>query len=102
MLDVPLAGEELTTVTLKIPALAKSALLIVAVSCVALTNVVLRELPFHRTVERPLRKPLPVTVRVNPELPTTAETALRLVIAGAAYTVREVLPLLLRKPVAPL
>ena len=41
-----------------------SAAVIAAVSCVALTTVVVRAAPFHRTVV-PLPNPLPVRVRVN-------------------------------------
>ena len=48
-----------------------SAAVIAAVNCVALTNVVVRELPFHRTTEL-LTKLLPVTVSVNAPEPALA------------------------------
>src|SRR5215813_8938171 len=60
------------TVTCAVPAAAMSAAAIVAVSCPALTNVVVRALPFHRTLA-PLTKFEPVTVSVNPAPPACAE-----------------------------
>src|SRR5215813_12332675 len=60
------------TVTCAVPAAAMSAAAIAAVSCPALTNVVLRALPFHRTLA-PLTKFEPVTVSVNPAPPACAE-----------------------------
>src|SRR5262249_62343208 len=60
------------TVTCAVPAAAMSAAPIVAVSCPALTNVVARALPFHRTLA-PLTKFEPVTVSVNPAPPAGAE-----------------------------
>ena len=53
-----------------------------AVSCVLLTNCVVRCAPFHQTVEE-LRNPVPLTVRVNAAPPTVTEFGLRLVIVGA-------------------
>ena len=44
---------------------------IVAVSCVALINVVVRAEPFHRTPE-PETKLLPLTIKVNAGPPTDA------------------------------
>jgi len=59
---------------------------IAAVSCVALTNVVLRPLPFHCTVE-PLTKFVPVTVRANAAAPAVALEGESEAIAGAGFTV---------------
>src|SRR5215831_14005746 len=60
------------TVTCAVPAAAMSADPIAAVSWLALTNVVVRTLPFHRTLA-PLTKFEPVTVSVNPAPPAGAE-----------------------------
>jgi hypothetical protein len=81
-LDVPPPGEELTAVTLAVPAEAMSAAVIAAVNCVLLTKVVVRLDPFHRIVEL-LRKLVPFTVSVNAAPPATMEVGLRLMIAGA-------------------
>jgi hypothetical protein len=59
-----------------------SAAAIAAVTCVLLTNVVLRLEPFHCTVEV-LRKLVPFTVSVNAAPPVIAEAGLRLEINGA-------------------
>src|SRR6267143_2550975 len=68
---VPPPGVGVTTVTLAVPAVAMSAAVMAAVSWVALTKVVVRVLPFQRTVE-PLRKLAPFTVRVNARPPANA------------------------------
>src|SRR5207237_5724910 len=60
-----------TTVTEAVPVAAMSAAGIAAVSCVALTKVVVRAAPFHCTVA-PFTKPLPVSVSVKPAPPTIA------------------------------
>ena len=62
----------LTTVTCAVPATAMSAAVIAAVSWLALTNVVVRLPPFHRTVA-PLAKFEPVTVKVNAGPPAGPE-----------------------------
>ena len=62
----------LTTVTGAVPAPAMSVAGIAAVSWLALTNVVVRVVPFHRTVA-PLTKFAPVTVKVNAGPPAGAE-----------------------------
>ena len=64
--EVPPPGVGLFTVTSGVPALAISAALIAAVSCVELTKVVVRAAPFQRTTETPSTKPLPFTVSVKP------------------------------------
>ena len=61
---VPPPGAGLKTATPAVPTEVKSAAGIVAVNCVALTNVVARVEPFHRTVA-PETKPAPVTVKVK-------------------------------------
>src|SRR5205823_9701287 len=66
--EVPPPGAGVTTVTCGVPAAATSAAAMAAVSCVALTNVVVRVAPFHLTV-LPLTKPVPVTVSVKAALP---------------------------------
>jgi hypothetical protein len=67
-----------------------SAARIDAVSCVALTYVVVRFVPFHRTTELEM-KLVPFTVRVKPAPPAVTELGLRLVVVGmgllAAVTV---------------
>src|SRR5205823_1965610 len=62
--DVPPPGAGVNTVIEAVPWLAMSAAGMLAVSCVALTNVVVRAAPFQRTVEAGT-KPLPVTVSVR-------------------------------------
>jgi hypothetical protein len=80
--DVPPPGVGLKTVTLAVPAVAISAAVIAAVSCVPLTYVVVRSEPFHLTIE-PLTKLVPFTVSVKAPPSAVAEDGLRLVIAGA-------------------
>ena len=53
-----------------VPAVAVSAVVICAVSCVLLPNVVARWLPFHCTMDE-LMKFVPVAVRVNPAPPAS-------------------------------
>jgi hypothetical protein len=77
--DVPPPGAGLTTVICAVPAAAMSLSRIEAVACVALTNLVARDMPFQCTVE-PVSKPDPVAVRVKPAPPATAvagDTAVR-------------------------
>lgn len=69
--DVPPPGVGLSTVTCADPAVAMSLARIDAVSCVALTNVVERLFPFHRTVEDDT-KFKPFTVRTNAAPPAVA------------------------------
>jgi len=79
--DVPPPGVGLVTVTEGVPVLATSLAGMAAVTCVALTKVVVRGLPLKFTSEL-LTKPVPVTVRVKaPELAATVEGC-SLVIAG--------------------
>jgi hypothetical protein len=71
----------LVTVTLALPALAIRPAATAAVTCVLLTNVVVRFDPFHCTVAL-LRKLAPFTVSVKPDPPALAEFGLRLEIVG--------------------
>jgi len=63
-LEVPPPGAGLKTVTEAVPAVAMSAAVICAVSCVLLPKVVVLALPFQRTTDE-LLKFVPVTVSVN-------------------------------------
>jgi hypothetical protein len=71
----------LTTVTEAVPSSARSVAGTEAVSCVELTNVVVRAVPFQSTVE-PLTKLAPLTVSVKPGPPSVAEAGLILVVVG--------------------
>src|SRR4029077_418429 len=62
--EVPPPGVGEKTVTEGVPAVAISAAVMAAVSCVLLTKVVVRLLPFQRTTE-PDTKLVPVAVRVK-------------------------------------
>src|SRR5712691_3487938 len=66
--EVPPPGAGLNTVTLDVPTLLMSAAVIWAASCVPLTNVVKRSLPFHRTTE-PSTKPVPLMESANATSP---------------------------------
>ena len=79
--EVPPPGAGLKTVTLAVPAVAMSAARIDAVSCVALTYVVVRFVPFHLTTELEM-KFVPFTVTVKPAPPAVADEGLRLVVVG--------------------
>lgn len=96
-LDVPPPGVAFTTVTLAVPAEAISLAGIATVSCVALTNVVARALPFHCTVE-PLTNPLPLTVSVKAAPPAVAEFGLSVVMAGVGLLMVKVRELALPPP----
>src|SRR5437870_1932470 len=79
--ETPPPGEGLLTVTLAVPCVATSLAGIAAVSCVLLTNVVVRGAPFHCTLEPPTN-PWPVTFSVNAPLPAAAELGLSEPTAG--------------------
>jgi hypothetical protein len=80
--DVPPPGAELVTVTLKDPAAAMSAAVIAAVTCVALTKVVVLAVPLNFTDEL-ATKPVPLTVSVKAGPPFVAVFGERVVIVGA-------------------
>jgi hypothetical protein len=69
---VPPPGVGVNTVTAAVPGVAMSAAVIAAVNEVALTNVVVRALPFHCATE-PLMKLVPVSVIVNPAPPAPSK-----------------------------
>ena len=83
-LDVPPQG--LNTVIEAVPAVAMRAAGTVAVSCVAETNVVARDVAFHFTVE-PEAKLVPFTVNVNCGPPAVAQVGLSELIVGTALIV---------------
>src|SRR6185436_6618450 len=74
--DVPPPGAGLTTVTVAVPAAAKSLAGIVAISCVLLTKAVGRGLLFQRTSELATKFD-PLTVSVMPPRPAVADTGFR-------------------------
>jgi hypothetical protein len=75
-LDIPPPGLGLETVTIVVPAVAMSAAIMSACRLVLETNVVVRELPFHRTVDEEI-KLAPVTASVKEAVPALAELGLR-------------------------
>src|SRR5437867_9614335 len=83
-LEVPPPGAGLRTVTEAVPAVAMSAAVICACSCVLLPNVVARWLPFHCTMDE-LMKFVPVAVRVNPAPPATTLLGDREVSVGLGF-----------------
>jgi hypothetical protein len=83
-LEVPPPGVGFNTVTESIPAVAKSPTGTTAVNCVALTNVVTSDIPFHCTIA-PLTKPLPVTVSVKAAPPAVAELGESVVSTGVGF-----------------
>src|SRR3989344_337495 len=80
-LEVPPPGVGLNTVTLNVPALARSVAGIVAVSLVAETYVVVLFDPAHLTMDVGMNL-VPLTVRVNPRLPLTFDVGEIVVIVG--------------------
>ena len=78
---MPPPGAGLVTVMGNEPALATSAAVIAAVTCVAVTNVVVRAEPLKFTVEV-LTKFVPLTVRVNPASPAVLVVGEMLVVVG--------------------
>jgi hypothetical protein len=80
--DVPPPGAGVTTVTLAVPAEAMSAAEMDALSCVALTKVVVRAVPFQFTVDA-AANPVPLTVSVNALAPAVALLGLSELITGA-------------------
>ena len=80
--DVPPPGAGFVTVTVAVPAVAISAAVIAAVSCVALTNVVVLAAPLNFTTDVDT-KPVPFTVRVKAAPPAVALVGKREVSVGA-------------------
>jgi hypothetical protein len=80
--DVPPPGEGELTVICAVPAVVKSDCGMLAWSCVELMNVVARAAPFHNTVDED-RKPVPFTVTLVVEAPTTIPVGVTDEIVGA-------------------
>src|SRR5437660_3803009 len=80
--ELPPPGAGLKTVTVTVPPVAMSLAGMEAVSCMLLTKVVARSLPFQRTTE-PAMKPLPRTVTVNAAAPAVALAGESELIPGA-------------------
>jgi hypothetical protein len=80
--DVPPPGAGLVTVTFTVPPVAMAVAGMAAVSCVALTNVVVTAAPLKLTAEVET-KFVPFTVSVNAAPPAVALEGERLVIAGS-------------------
>ena len=72
----------MNTVMAAVPPVATSAARILALSCVLLTNVVTRFDPFQRTVDEPLTKPVPATVRVKAAPPAGPDVGLMALTVG--------------------
>ena len=79
--EVPPTGVGLNTVMAFVPTAATSAAVICAVNCALLTKVVVRLLPFSRTMEVPT-KPVPFTVKTKAGAPAPLLAGEIVVIAG--------------------
>src|SRR6266436_634172 len=87
--DVPPPGAAFVTVTGKVPAVAMSTAVIVAVTCVALTTVVVFALPLNLTRDCPVTKPVPFTVSVNAAPPAVAlDGASEVMVGSGLLTVK--------------
>jgi hypothetical protein len=84
--ELPPPGAGLATDTFATAAIDRSDAAIEMATCVALTNVVLRALPFHFATEF-ATNPVPVIVSVNPALATGAESWDSEVAVGAGFPV---------------
>ena len=80
-LELPPPAGGVKTVTEAVPAVAKSAAVICAVSCVLFTKFVARGLPFQRTTES-ATKFAPFTVMVRPLVPACASLGVIVVMRG--------------------
>jgi hypothetical protein len=87
--DVPPPGVGLTTVTVRVPAVATSVAVMAAVSVVPETYVVVRLEAFQRTTEVGT-KLLPVTVRVKAWPPATADAGLSALVVGTGLVMVKV------------
>jgi hypothetical protein len=83
-LDVPPPGAGVETVTDAVPPIAMSAAVIAACRLVPDTNVVVRALPFHSTVEDEIKFE-PETVRVKSGPPANAVLGVRALTDGAGF-----------------
>ena len=82
--DVPPPGDGVNTVTCAVLAVARSAALIDARTCVPLTNVVGRGAPSQRTSEAAVN-PLPLTVSVKGPPPAVARDGLIVETTGIGF-----------------
>ena len=96
-LDVPPPGAGVETVTVTVPPVAMSAAVIAACKVVPETNVVVRAIPFHCTVEEDTKLE-PVTVSVNAAPPAAAELGFKDAIVGAGLLIVKVNALLVPPP----
>jgi hypothetical protein len=87
--DGPPPGAGFVTVTVAVPAVAISAAVIAADSCVAFTNVVLLAAPLNFTTDADT-KPIPFTVRVKAAPPAVALVGEREVAVGAGLLIVKV------------
>ena len=87
--DVPPPGAGLVTATVAVPAVAISAAVIAAVSCVAFTNVVVLAAPLNFTTEVNTN-PVPLTVRVKAAPPAVALDGERELSVGAGLLMAKV------------
>jgi len=83
-LDVPPPGAGVYTATVAVPTAEISEALTFICNWVLLTNVVVRDIPFHNISEAGTN-PDPFTVKVNAPLPTAALLGLIEVATGAAF-----------------
>jgi len=79
--EVPPPGPGVTTVTIAVPPVTMSAVVMAACRLVLETNVVARALPFHSTVEEDT-KSVPLTVSVNAAPPAVVELGFRGAVAS--------------------
>ena len=82
--EAPPPGAGFTTVTVAVPAVARSAAGMLALTCVALRTLVVRAVPFHCTAA-PLTKFVPPTVSVNAGPPAAALLGVKLVSVGTGF-----------------
>src|SRR5574341_952621 len=93
----PPPGAGLKTVTLAVPAVAMSAAVIVAVTCVELMKVVVRSAPFQRTTEL-LTKLVPVTRSPKAEPPTSVAFGFNALVVGTGLLMVNVNDLVVPPP----
>ena len=87
--DAPPPGAGFATETVSVPANAMSLAVMAAVTCVALTKVVVRGEPFHWTVA-PFTKPVPLAVKVNAAPPARVDAGDTEVRAGGTLSMAKV------------
>src|SRR5258708_36088130 len=85
LFEIPPPGAGLNTIIWAVPATAMSDAVMAACSCVPLTYVVVRPVPFQYTTE-PLTNPFPFTVTVKAALPAVADEGDNEVTAGVGLS----------------